>query len=184
MVGSEPANVKKVRLAAEAMGMETFLSNITYHKPARLWASSKDGHSAGDVRTPAQDIEGVVLQARHKGAPDKMAFELVYAGGFIQCRMIDPVGKPVEMYFDYTARIPEGHTKESWGRRALEQDAAYNDGAIRILHRYYLDSITELFVWLDQTMEALGIEYKKLAPKPRVKKERTLMDDVMEAVNR
>ena len=183
MAGAEPSNVKKARLAAEALGMETYLGEGVFVKPAVLWASSKDGHNAGDVRTPEKEIPSWTLRARHPAYPDQMAFELVYAGGFQRCRMIDPVGKPVELYFDYTARTPEGYDKDYWRPIAQGQNAEYNDGHMWVLNRYYMDGINDLFIWLDQMLAATGVEYKQLAIQRKPKKERTLMDDVMEAVN-
>lgn len=178
----EPANANKIRLAAEAMGFECFTGESKVVKPAVLWASTKDGHNVGDVRTPEKTINAWILNARHKQAPTTLAFQVIYAGGFYQARVIDPIGKPIELYVDYSYGVKEaqsyGYLKEYVEEVSARRDADYNDGEIWLKRNYAMETAGDLFRWIDELLDLFKSDHPKVSPKPREKKpERTLMDD-------
>ena len=173
MTSSEPATAKRIRLCAEAIGFECFAGEGTYVKPALYWAKTEKGHVGGDVRTPEKRTPAYVMNARHTKAPTKLAFQAWFAPGFVGARVIDPVGKPVELWTDFTYSPGEiknlGYLPEYAARVADERDRKYNDGATVLVHRYALNSATDFYVWLDDLVQLFGVEYQKMASerKPR-----------------
>lgn len=178
----EPVNAKKIRLAAEAAGFETFTAESTVTKPAVLWASNGDGHNEGDVRTPEETLDAWVLRARHMAIPTELAFEVIYAGGFHSARVIDPTGREVELWANYEYNKSEkksyGYTDEYAEKKLQERNYMYNDGETYTQTRWALATAGEMYAWLDGIMDALKVDHKRLTPKKREKKpERTLLDD-------
>lgn len=179
---SEPANAKKVRLAAEALGFEVFTFEATVLKPAVLWASTADGHNEGDERSPEKVLDGWFLRARHKQVPDRLAFEAIWAGGFKGVRVVDIVGKPVELYVDYSYGAAElkayGYTREYADKKTALRDLEYNTGEIFVKHKYRIGSWSEFTGWFDELIDLFKSPQAKISPKPRApKKEKSLLDD-------
>lgn len=145
---------KRIVAAAEALG-------FTLHtvEPLRVIGYRKDLKAGFDAR----------WKVAAKGTP------------FLSAVIRDPVGTPVELYFEYKPRsIRQGakETEKSFNMRvqqaevdAARQNYEYNDGAQRIEHEQYVTSTTPLHLFLNDWMDLLGIDAKRLPiPKPRAKK--------------
>lgn len=170
---TEPPTAKRIRLCAEAIGFECFAGKGAYTTPEKLWSSTKAGHVQGDVRIPAKRVEAHVMRARHVKAPTRLAFEAWFAPGFVGARVIDPVGKPVELLANYTYSANDiknyGYLTEHAERYARERDLKYNDGEQILLGRYPINTATEFYVWLDDLISLFKIDYKKMAPEKKVR---------------
>lgn len=179
---SEPANAKKVRLAAEACGFETFTFERNIVKPEVLYAATTDNYAEGDVRSPEKILDGWYLRARHLKAPDRLAFEAVWAGGFHGARVVDPVGLPKELRVDYSYGVKEaqgfGYSKEYVAETSARRDAEYNDGYTIVKHKYPIATWGGLTQWIDDLIDLLKVDYPKISAKPKApKKQKSLLDD-------
>lgn len=178
-VTKEPANAKKVRLCAEALGFECWNWEGVHVKPATFWASTGNGHNAGDVRVPEQEVSSWHLRARHPQLPTRLAFDAMWAGGFMGARVIDYIGKPVELRADYSYTATEaksmGYTPLYAGALTDRRDREYNDGEMYLVHNYKIGTWAAFTLWFDDMIDLTKCKHPKISPKPKVK--RTLLDD-------
>lgn len=176
-LGSSPA---KVHRAALDLGWEVRLRRSLTDVAAVLFVeSSEEGarrpHQAGDVRFEAYVARHYWLQARHSAT--KLGFEAHWVGkgetgstaAFQEATVFDPVGIPVENWFDYTKDVRTakelGWSEERRRREGQVANARLNDGPDSIEHVVLMRSGTEFLVWLDDWLGMAGLP--KIAPKPR-----------------
>lgn len=103
-------------------------------------------------------------------------------GATFDCAIIrDPIGSPLELYYEYKPpRMSRGQfeTDKSFMERqgraeieALRQNHDYNDGASVLEKEWLVTTTTPLHHWLNDWMDTLGVEAKRLPiPKPRATK--------------
>lgn len=169
-----PAAAKKVVSAAESMGFTVITRDFTFHKAEVLWASTKDGHTEGDVRTPAKKLDGCQVIGYRTEA--RLGFDAIYAGGFQMARILDPVGTFRDLKADYSITDAYaksiGYTPEHAQMLARRRDAEYNDGAqLRIYEWFVTEANKEFYPWIDEWLKMLKSEHPPITPKPRATKE-------------
>lgn len=182
-----PANAKKARLAAEAIGFECFTENRMIHKPATLYATSGDGYSIGDVRYPAKDIDAHFLQGRHLALPASLAFQAIWGDKF-SARVVDESGgKPVELKADYYYGAKEadnyGYTREYAEKVAQERSARYNDGEQMFISRWRISTWGEFTLWIDGMIDALRVDHPHITTVRKPSKKKTEEDIMHELLN-
>lgn len=101
---------RKAVKAAQALGWEVRAWLSETRVAAVLYVGSNDNHSAGDVRYPEFTARNYAVEARHPDQP--LGFRAHYTGTsrdssprsakFEHAWVADPVGIPVENYFDYS----------------------------------------------------------------------------------
>lgn len=93
---------------------------------------------------------------------------------FMDAKIIDPVGIIKNLEFDYSVNKSEakayGYTAEEAKKRGDRLNREYNDGAQWRLPTAWLETATELYGWIDEWLDLLKIEHKRLSPKPRAQK--------------
>lgn len=188
----EPPNAKKAQLAAEALGFECFTFVANVHKDATLWvgdgvSAAGEAHKDGDVRYAEKDIDGWFLRGRHQALPTELAFELVYADGFHTARVIDPVGKEVELRVDYSYGKKEaenyGYLPEYAEKMLQERDYRYNDGETYNLTRWRMQTWGEFSKWIDDMIDVFKVDHKKISTVRKPKAAKTEEDVMYELLN-
>lgn len=167
-----PAAAKKVVSAAESMGFTVQTRGFPFHKDAVLWASTKDDHVAGTVRTPAVDIDGIQVIGYRTEA--RLGFEVTYASGFQIAHVLDPVGRFRELHVDYSYGVKEvgeyGYNIPHAAKLTARRDAEYNDGTQYRQFEWYITAANEFYAWIDEWLMTLKSEHPPIAPKPRAPK--------------
>lgn len=167
-----PAAAKKVVSAAESMGFTVETKDFTFHKDAVLWASTENEHNEGDIRTPVKDMPGVQVVGYRTDS--RLGFEVVYAGGFQNAYVLDPVGRYRELFTDYTYGPKEvkdyGYGKEYADIQSQRRDAEYNTGEEVKQFEWWIKAANEFYAWIDEWLVVLKSEHPPIAPKPRVPK--------------
>lgn len=168
-----PAAAKKVQSAAESMGFTVLSIPFTYVKDEVLWAKSENGHTAGEVRTPRKESEGLRLVGYRKEA--RLGFEVAFVPGFDSAKVYDPVGRFRDLAADYS--ISEdwaktiGYSPEKAASVARRRDEEYNDGAQMMQYEWFVKNATEFYAWIDEWLKTLRSEHPPISAKPRATKE-------------
>ena len=182
MVIKEPATCKKVRLAAEAMGFHVDASVRDYVKAATYYVGTTDEHGEGDVKTPEKPVQEHRLIAHRKDL--RLAFDATFAPGFESVRVLDPVGKPTELFADYSYGPKEakslGMLPEHAAAITARRDEEYNVGAEYLVHEWHMKTAGEFYMWLDDWLNLFAPDYKKLTP---VKKPKATEGQLLEGMD-
>lgn len=182
-----PANAKKARSAAEALGFEVFTENRMVHKPATLYTSSSDNYSIGDVRYPAKDIDAHFMNARHLALPTGLAFQAIWGDGFSGRIVDESGGKGVELKSDYYYGKKEaanyGYLPEYAEKVGQERTFRYNDGEIFYVSRWRVETWGEFAKWIDDMIDVLRVDHPHISTKRKPKAEKTEEDVMHELLN-
>jgi len=162
---SPKAVVKKLRAAG--FDVLEFIE-VTVHHPAQSYRSDSagkraegTGHSKGESKFPEKDVKHITIGAIHPKFPKStpLAVKAFYENGGSKGAIIyDPVGIPVELYFEYTASKNE---KERLGVKVAEAAMArvaaeHNDGQSYLARKLYVDKAKALTEWLDEWVTMLS----------------------------
>lgn len=162
-VDTIPRTAVALRKRALALGWRTDTLCSVVAEPDTFFVS---GEKVGELKKAAHEETHHWLAARSPLA--ELGFLSHWVDGkWDHARVIDPVGQPIELYFEYKpiaslmARDPK-ETEDSWAQRvsrakrmAEEQNADYNDGTQWIVKEYIIDSATEFKDWLSGWEELL-----------------------------
>lgn len=182
-----PANAKKARKAAEALGFEVFTENRMIHKPATLRKKATEQHAAGSVLHAAKDIDTHFMNARHMALPEGLAFQAIWGDGF-SGRIVDKSGgKEVELrgnyYMTKTHAEGLGYTVEQAEKFGQERDYRYNDGGTYIIDRWKVSAWGEFTEWIDGLIDALHVDTPKISTVRKAPKKKTEEDIMHELLN-
>lgn len=182
-----PANAKKTRSAAEALGFEVFTENRMIHKPATLRKTATDEHAAGSVLYEAKDIETHYMNARHMALPTGLAFQAVWGDGFSGRIVDESGGKEVELKAEYYYSPGQaknlGYTKEYAEKVGQERTFRYNDGGMHVITRWKVAAWGEFSAWIDGMIDALRVDHPKISTVRKPKKKKTEEDIMHELLN-
>lgn len=169
---------KRYVAAAEALGMtvQTY-AVLIWHPPVYQEKDGKvrkDGTQvmAGELKTPASEKVHLTVEAKHPKAA--LGFQGFWVNGqFTEAFIYDPIGLPTLLQHEYDPiKVAAGknETSESINRRerqaerdAADWNATYNDGETWLAHERLVKSGAELDAWLDEWMDQLGSEAKRLS---------------------
>lgn len=171
---------KKVYKAAHSLGWVLQASRSLTSVAPVLYASNSSESNAkqyqvGDVRSPGYTARHYWLEARH---PEMgLGFSAHWEGegedgvsaSFDLAKVFDPVGIPVENFFDYTKNKLEAKAM-NWNeaRRIQEGKNAnqrINDGTDRLEHERVFLVAGEFFLWLDDWLAMAGLPTVSAKPK-------------------
>jgi hypothetical protein len=136
---------------------------------------AKNPHAAGDVRYEGYDARNYAIEARHPKT--RLAFTAFWSGtskdpsptsaSFSSARVLDPVGVPVENFYEYKAPATTRHKDEtdaSFRNRtrlaeeaAEEANAKYNDGSFRNERDHLFTQASPFDRWLDDWLELANL---------------------------
>ena len=110
----------------------------------------------------------------------KVNFELgkTPSGGvsvkFLGGKVIDPVGIVKNLEFDYSLGKSDmkqyGYLPDQAKKRGGRLNYEYNDGAQWRVPIAWMDNATELYNWIDEWLDLLKVDHKRLSPKPKARK--------------
>lgn len=157
------------------LGWDIQITSVDIHYADVLQMSDgkvkKDGSQVlkGEVRTPAHTDTTVFITSADKTR--SVGLRASWTNGRFQSVLVrDPVGLPVEYYYDYTPRkaVIDTLGKDRAFARADKQNEAYNDGETHLENLKLMRTAGEFKDWLDDWMEQLIDGYER--PQPKTKK--------------
>lgn len=185
---------KKYRTAALAMGWEIRqLAILVWHPPVYQENDGKvrkDGSQvmAGDMTTPAKEKSHLTLEAKHPKA--QLGFEGHWIDGqFVEAFLHDPIGLLDTLEFEYKPIKPPTNEKgnqklqelalEAAERRAAHWNAEYNDGESWVVHTKLVSTGAEFNEWIDEWIDKLAPDAKRLTVNRKPKGERVTDDELL-----
>ena len=148
---------RKVLRLVEELGWEPQLAAFIEHQGRKFYVGSGEGHSVGDLKTEAKDLDGFQIFARHPTA--QLGFLAEWCDGWSAALVRDPVGILTELYHDYTPNKVEaknaGMSEEQRLAKGARLNAAYNDGTSYLPHQVRMKKSTEFTDWLKQWVDLL-----------------------------
>lgn len=169
-IGSFPPAAKKLLEKAELMDWETHnVRSVVHHDDTFL----KSGDNAGQLKKAAHEVDHYWISARAPGyqlgfvASWKRERKEKPSFVFQHAHVLDPVGEPVELYYDYSPSSTELRQKKDepeWAhtRRVREtlahaerQEREYNDGVSHLVKDYIIDGKKRFDAWLGGWTEML-----------------------------
>lgn len=182
-----PANAKKTRTAAEALGFEVFTENRMVHKPATLRKTATEEHAAGSILYAAKDIDTHYMNARHLALPKGLAFQAVWGDGFSGRIVDESGGKAVSLDVDYFYGPGDqkiyGYTKQYAEKVGQERTYRYNDGEIHYVSRWKVGTWGEFSAWIDEMIDTLRVDHPHISTKRKATKKKTEEDIMHELLN-
>lgn len=183
---------KKYIAAAEALGMTVQTHAVLiWHPPVYQDNDGKvrkDGSQvmAGDLKTEATEKIHLTVEARHPKA--RLGFQGFWTEGrFDEAFIYDPIGLPTVFQHEYTpikVLAGKGETSESINRRTRQAEldaerwnASYNDDETWLAHQRLVKSGAELDAWLDEWMDTLGSDAKRLSRAKKITERPTEITD-------
>lgn len=169
-IDSFPPAAKKLLGNAEMIGWTTHnVRSLVHHDDTFV----KSGDNAGNLKKAAHNVEHFWVSARADRYPLgfvaswKREVKEKPSNVFQYARVLDPVGQPVELYFDYSPASSDLRQKKDepeWAheRRVREtrshaerQDQDYNDGLSHLEKDYIINGKKDFDAWLSGWVEML-----------------------------
>lgn len=193
-IPTSPAGILK---SVDALAWDRTVREFTVHHPDDYYAgdSKATGASAGDLKTPAHDVDHLAMLAKHPGG--RLGFyaewiQTVTAKGapgakFVYALIVDPVGLPREMHYHYKIdkRYGEsmGWNDEVRAEKTTRLSIEYNDGDTALHKIVTSEKAADLTAWLEEWMKMLVPGYvpkERAASKKQKQAEATAADLLQE----